>query len=224
MEPIDFIPSGKLGSHRHSDKVLQIQTEFARRPRPRLTSSVVVDGQIVHKVDRDWPDDLSREENQLRLEIDLQEQHRSVMALVTDRAAELVAGDPPPITPGGTGYEAPTIRDTIAEVLRTCTYTLAFYEFDQSGCIVYRTYFRDVVAEWDQEFNALSAIIFKLPEIIRVGSLRHGIAHFSTENLIIARIKERAFGILTDRGATADTLRRDFPELFEAVSDAGNPV
>jgi hypothetical protein len=224
MEPTEFMPPGKLGSHKHGNTLLQVQTEFARRPRPRLTTTVIVEGRTVHKVDHDWLDDLSQEENRLRLEIDLEEQHRSVMALVVDKAAELVGTEKPQLTSSTDGYSAPTFRETIQEILRTCPYTLAFYEFDQSGDIVHRAHFRDVVADWDREFAALSAIIYKLPDVIRVGDLWHGIAYFGTENLIIARIRERAFGILTDSTATADTLRGDFPELFEAVSDAGNPV
>jgi hypothetical protein len=224
MEPTAYIPPGKLGSHKHRDKLLQIQTEFAHRPRPRITTSVVVDGCTVHKVDRGWVDDLSLEENRLRLDIELDEQHREIMAQIVDRAAEFIEKSRPSPTPAiGDGVCA-TIRDTIEEILRSCNYTVAFYEFDQSGEIIYRRQFRDVVAEWDREFSALSTFVFGLPEIIRVGDLQHGIVHFGAENLIVARIQGRAFGILTEQGATVDNLRSDFPEFFEAVSDAGNPV
>ena len=224
MEPNTYIPPGKLGSHKHGDKLLQIQTEFAYRPRPRITTSVVVDGCTVHKVDRDWVDDLNLEQNRLRLDIELDEQHREVMAQIVNRAAEFVEMGKPSPTPVTGGHEKATIRDTITEVLRTCSYAVAFYEFDQSGDIIFRTQFRNMVAEWDREFAALSALVFGLPEIIRVGDLQHGIVHFGAENLIVARIQGRAFGILTEQGATVDNLRYDFPEFFEAVSDAGNPV
>jgi len=224
MDATDYIPPGKLGSHRHGDKLLQVQTEFALRPRPRLTSSVVVDGRTVHKTDREWTEDFSREESRLRLEIELAEQHRATMALVVDRAAEFAESGRPTPTPGGDGFEAASFRDTIEEVLRTVPYTMGFYEFDQDGEIIYRRLFRDVVAEWDREFAALSAIVFGLPQIIRVGEFCQGIVCFGAENLISARIRDRTFGILTEPEAGIEHLRRDFPEFFEAVYDANDPV
>jgi len=224
MEPTSYLPQGKLGAHRHNGKVLQVQTEFAYRPRQRLVSSVIVDGRTVHKVDRDWPDDLSREENQLKLDIEIERLHQETMALVVDRAPEFADDQTSSPTPGGDGFEAATFRDTIEEVLRTCPYVMALYEFAQSGDLVYRRHFRDVVAEWDREFAALSAIVFGLPEVIRVGELMHGFVQFGAENLIVARIRGRAFGILTDPDSTVQNLRDDFPEFFEAVYDANHTV
>lgn len=224
MEAIDYMPPGKLSAHRHGDKLLQVQTEFATRPKPRITSTVVLDGRTVHKTDREWTEDLSREENRLYLEIILDEQHRATMALVVDRAPEFVENGRPSPTPGGDGYEAATFRDTIEEVLRTVPYTMAIYEFDQNGEIIYRRLFRDMVAEWDREFSALSAIVFGMPQIIKVGDFRQGIVYFSAENLITASIRGRAFGIMTDPETTVEHLRRDFPEFFEAVYHATDPV
>jgi hypothetical protein len=224
MESTTYSPPGKLSAHRCGEKLLQVQTEFAQRPRPRITSSVVVDGRTVHKADREWTLDLDLEENRLRLEIELEEQHRATMALVVDRAAEFAESGRPSLTPSDDGYPTPTFRDTIEEVLRSVPYTVALYEFDQTGQIIYRRPFRDMVAEWDREFAALSAIVFGLPQILRVGEFRHGIVHFGAENLISATIRGRAFGILTDPEVGVENLRRDFPEFFEAVYDASDPV
>lgn len=225
MASTDYIPQGRLGSHQHGKKLLQIQTEFAHRPRPRLTTSVVLDGRTVHKTDRDWADDLTLEENRIRLDADLKKQHEAIMGLVAQRAADFVEEvKPVPVqSTHDTNLQA-DIRDTMEEVLRTCPYVLALYEFDAEGEVVFRCSFRDVVAEWDREFAALSGLVFGLPEIIRVGQFRHGIVEFGAENLIAACIQGRAFGILTDPEGTSDRLQHDFPEFFEAVSDAGYPV
>lgn len=224
MEAVDYIPPGQLGYHKHGDKTLQVQTEFAMRPRPRVTSSVVVDGRIVHKTDREWLDELDTEEGRQKLEAALGEQHRLTMALVVERAAEFTS-EPKPITGApGPGFEAATFRDSIEEVLRTVPYIMAFYEFDPEGRVVYRVQFRDMVAEWVREFEAISAIVFGMPSVIRVGEFRQGIVYFGAENLITARIKGRAFGIMTDPEATVEHLRRDFPEFFEAVYNATDPV
>lgn len=224
MEATDNMLPGKLGYHKFGEKTLQVQTEFALRPRPRITSSVVVDGRIVHKTDREWTEDLSIPDNREKLEAILADQHKTTMEMVVERATELVGVSPAEKIEAAGGYEPPTFRDSIVEVLSSVGYTMALYEFDESGQVVYRRNFRDMVAEWDREFETLSQIVFGLPKVIRVGEFRQGIVYFGAENLIMARIKERAFGIMTDPEATMEHLRRDFPEFFEAVYHATDPV
>ena len=220
MEPVVPLPQGKLGSYRLGEKLFQVQTEFAQRPRTRVTSSVVLDGRIVHKTDVEWDGDLSDPEDYAALETLISDQHKATMVLVRERATEFLA--PPSPTPAADGYPEPTIRDTIEEVLRTVPYTIAFYEFDADGAIIYRSTFRDVVADWEREFAAISALVFGMPNIIRVGDFCYGLVSFGGENLIAARIQERAFGILTEATTKIEHLRRDFPEFFEAVYHASD--
>lgn len=218
MDPNTYIAQGKLGSFEKDGKVFQVQTEFARRPRPRVTSSVVLDGRTVQKTDREWSGDLETEEGRDELDAFIASQHRQTLEQVEARADEFL--DAPAPTPAGGGYAAPTILETIEEVLQTVPYVIGLYEFDDAGAITHRRHYRDVVADWDREFAALSALVFGLPNIIRVGDFHYGLVRFGAENLITARIGDRAFGILTDPSATVEHLRRDFPELFEAAYSA----
>ena len=222
VDPTSYIPQGKLGSHRVGDKLFQVQTEFARRPRQRVTSSVVLDGRTIHKTDKEWSGDLEIEADREGLDQCIAEQHKETMAMIKEKAGEFLIDSSP--TPAEDGYPQPTIRDTIEEVLRAVPYTIGLYEFDAEGEVVYRVGFRDVMAEWDREFAAMSALVFGLPTIIRVGNFNYGLVHFGAENLIAARIRGRAFGILTDPTATVEHLRRDFPEFFEAVYNAPDPA
>lgn len=220
MEPIAYIAQGKLGSFQKDGNLFQVQTEFAQRPRPRVTSSVVLDGRTIHKVDKEWPGDLTSEKGRAELDSFIAAQHRATMEMIADRADEFLGT--PIATIAGGGFDAPTIANTIEEVLRTVPYVIGLYEFDDAGSITHRKHFRDVVADWDREFAALSALVFGLPNIIRVGDFRYGLVRFGAENLITARIGDRAFGILTDPSATVEHLRRDFPELFEAAYNAND--
>jgi hypothetical protein len=222
MDVAQHMPQGKLSGHRHNGKLFQVQTEFALRPRTRVTSSVVLDGRIVHKTDCEWTGDLTDQNDRETLDKLITKQHKATLAIVKERADEFLG--PEPLTSSDDGYPQPTIRDTIVEVLMTVPYTIAFYEFDAEGKVVYRHSFRDMVAEWEREFEAISSLIFGLPNIIRVGDFCYGLVGFGAENLIAARIRGHAFGILTDPSATVDHLRRDFPELFEAVYSAEDPA
>ncbi len=220
MEPIAYIAQGKLGSYQKNDKLFQVQTEFAHRPRPRVSSSVVLDGRTIHKADKEWTGDLTTDEGRAELDAFIAAQHKATMDLIASRADEFL--DAPSATPATDGYDAPTIADTIEEVLQSVPYVIGLYEFDDAGAITHRKHFRDVVADWDREFVALGTLVFGLPNIIRVGDFRYGLVRFGAENLITARIGSRAFGILTDPSATVEHLRRDFPELFEAAFSANS--
>jgi len=220
MEAANYIAQGKLSSYQKADKLFQIQTEFAQRPRPRVTSSVVLDGRTIHKTDKEWQGDLSSEDGRAELDAFIAAQHKLTLQIIESRAAEFL--DAPPATAAGGGYDAPTILETIEEVLQTVPYVIGLYEFDDAGAITHRRNYRDVVANWDREFAALGALVFGLPNIIRVGDFRYGLVRFGAENLITARIGNRAFGILTDPSATVEHLRKDFPELFEAAYSAND--
>ena len=218
MESAEHIPQGKLGGHKHGDKLFQVQTEFAQRPKPRVTSSVVLDGRTVHKTDKEWSGYLSLEDDRDALDALIAEQHKQTMAMVKERAEEFLRASSP--TPVAVGYPEPSIRDTIQEVLRSVPYTIGLYEFDATGAVIFRSGFRDMMADWDREFAAVGSLVFGLPNIIRVGDFRYGLISFGAENLIAARIRGRAFGILVDPSATVENLRGDFPEFFEAVYNA----
>lgn len=221
MEPVVSLPQGRLGSYSLGEKIFQVQTEFAQRPRMRVTSSVVLDGRIVHKTDVDWDGNLSDPDDFAGLEQSISSQHKLTLELVREHAVEFLS-EVSPTTPVQEGYPEPTIRDTIEEVLRSVSYTIAFYEFNTDGNIIYRSNFRDVVADWEREFAAISALVFGMPNIIRVGDFCAGMVCFGGENLIVAQILERAFGVLTESSAKLEHLRRDFPEFFEAVYHASD--
>ncbi|MEW5874549.1 MAG: hypothetical protein AB1752_05130 [Candidatus Zixiibacteriota bacterium] len=222
MEPTNYIPQGKLGAHRLGSKLFQVQTEFAHRPHPRVTSSVILDGRIVHKTDKEWSGGMESEAERAALDALIADQHKATLEMVQARAVEFLGVESP--IAASPGYPTPTIRDTIEEVLRSVPYTIGFYEFDNEGEVVHRSAFRDMVADWDREFAAVSSLVYGLPEIIKVGEFRYGLISFGAENLIAARIRGRSFGILTDPSATCEHLRKDFPEFFEAIYNAADPA
>jgi hypothetical protein len=211
----DFNPPGRLSSYKHADKTIQVQTEYAPRPRPRVTTSVVLDGRIIHKLDRPWEDGVETGELQKALETSLAEQHRQAMELVKTRAADYVAG--PTTAEEPTGYSPGSFRDSMVEVLGSLPFVIGVYEIDRDGKIVYAHNFRDIYAEWDGEFEMLARLAHEFPNIIRVGDFRHGNCWFPAENVIIVQIHDRTFGIMTEPSGSIDDIRQEFPELFEAV-------
>ena len=52
MSTSEFIPVGRTSLVRKRGLNLQVQTEYASRPSPRITTTILSDGQVLHKVER----------------------------------------------------------------------------------------------------------------------------------------------------------------------------
>jgi len=83
-----FIPNGRLSAVSHEGDQIQIQTEFALHPRPRVTTTVVLGGRVLHKEEQIWEAETETPESQEKLESFLQKQHMTVHNKVEERLLE----------------------------------------------------------------------------------------------------------------------------------------
>jgi hypothetical protein len=81
----DFIPAGRTSRMRRGPHELQIQTEYAHHPNPRLTTSVISGGQVIHKIQQDLATPISSLEEMSKVETMLRKQHLEVMEIVKRR-------------------------------------------------------------------------------------------------------------------------------------------
>jgi|WetSurSiteA1Bulk_404760.scaffolds.fasta_scaffold71911_2 hypothetical protein len=84
-----FIPNGRLSAVEHGEEKVQIQTEFAAHPRPRVTTSVMLAGRVVHKEEQPWEAETETPEGQQNLEQALKRQHIEVHERVESNGIEL---------------------------------------------------------------------------------------------------------------------------------------
>ncbi|UCD95000.1 MAG: hypothetical protein JSU69_02820 [Candidatus Zixiibacteriota bacterium] len=85
MATADFIPAGRTARVKQGPHELQIQTEYANRPNPRLTTSVISGGQVIHKIQQDLAAPISSLEEMSKVETMLRKQHLEVMDIVSRR-------------------------------------------------------------------------------------------------------------------------------------------
>jgi hypothetical protein len=84
-----FIPNGRLSAVTWNGEKVQIQTEFAPNPRPRVTTCVVLGGRVVHKEEQPWDSETGTPVGQRELEAFLQKQHFAVHTRVERNEIEL---------------------------------------------------------------------------------------------------------------------------------------
>ncbi len=86
-----FIPNGRLSAVEYGDEKVQIQTEFAAHPRPRVTTSVVLAGRVVHKEEQSWELETESQDGQRNLEQALKRQHIEIHERVETHVIDMVS-------------------------------------------------------------------------------------------------------------------------------------
>ena len=164
MAADSYIPVGRTSMARQGAKSLQVQTEYAPRPAPRITTTISHQGQVVHKIERTLERAIDSPEAQNRVERTLRNQHAEIIAIIekpncasipTPAATESqsTATAPVPVASGNEGDPESTVEAIPGPVaysrLQEIPGVKRIYRLDNEGNIVGRdepTRFRQAFA------------------------------------------------------------------------------
>lgn len=79
-----FIPAGRTGLVVKGEFQLQVQTEYSPRPIPRITSSILCSGELLHRVDVPLDDPIESQEDTETAERLIMLQHGEVLKIVKE--------------------------------------------------------------------------------------------------------------------------------------------
>ena len=80
----NYVPAGKTSIIRRGDLSYQLQTEYAYRPYPRITTTILHEGQVLKKIERKLDNAIESIEEQNRVQDIIQSQHNEVFRLLRD--------------------------------------------------------------------------------------------------------------------------------------------
>ncbi len=83
-----FIPAGRTSLVKRGDQQLQVQTEYAYRPYPRITTTILNGGQVLHKLEKRLERPIESVEEQNIAEDVIKRQHLEVIALIGSKYRE----------------------------------------------------------------------------------------------------------------------------------------
>jgi hypothetical protein len=89
----NFNPSGISSQIKIEGKLFHLQTEFAPRPKPRITTSIILNGETVHKIDNLWEEPLETEEEKEKIESFLRKQHETAVKFTKENAADFIKAE-----------------------------------------------------------------------------------------------------------------------------------
>jgi hypothetical protein len=100
-----MIPGGLSSEADFGDEKFFVQTEFAFRPKPRVTTTISVNGAVVEKVENVWERLPQTEEDQGKIEEFIKRQHRQVMKNIEERKESLFFVEPVREEASPAGYD-----------------------------------------------------------------------------------------------------------------------
>ena len=136
-----FIPVGRTSLVRRGKLALQIQTEYASRPAPRITTTISTNGQVLHKVQRPLEKLIDSFEEQRSTERTMLHQHEEVIEILKrDNAIapspsidiELAVMEEPP-EPVEEEFEPEPVYHTVIERLEHLHGVERIYGLDNEG-------------------------------------------------------------------------------------------
>lgn len=82
MNVTNFIPAGKTSLVKKKGGSLQVQTEYAFRPYPRFTTTILNNGQVIHKVEKKLIGTIESFEEQEKVEKMMKKQHSEILEIL----------------------------------------------------------------------------------------------------------------------------------------------
>lgn len=90
MSTTEFIPCGRTSLVNRNGTALQVQTEYAYRPYPRVTTTILDGGRVLHKVEKKLEKCVESPEEQVEMEEIIKRQHYQIMLIIKDQKPKKV--------------------------------------------------------------------------------------------------------------------------------------
>lgn len=97
MAATNYIPTGRTSLVKRGELKLQLQTEYASRPAPRITTTISRDGRVLHKIERELLKTIESIEEQQHIERVIRRQHDDISEIIRNPEFDIKLGkDPDP--------------------------------------------------------------------------------------------------------------------------------
>lgn len=206
MSNSKHIPVGRISQVSTNSMALQVQTEYASRPYPRVTTTVTDNGRVVRKVEQRFPRPVSSVEDQSRVERIILEQHGEVMSVLKGKAQSVARphrADSPP-----------TMRQNMTEQLAAIPGVQRVLRLTADGDFVSE----NASAEFKRTFGSvfknlreLMGVFVRLPH--RWGQREKGVCEIERDRLYLASAGSECFFVLV----RSDPQTANFEEAIKGI-------
>jgi len=195
MAIADLIPTGRTSLVKRGDGALQVQTEYAHRPVPRITTTVQKNGQVLQKIDRNLDAPIANIEEKNRMETTIRKQHAEIVAIIENETA---TGAILPPTPGPTAepkpydpkpYPEPDRVLTTVERLNQIPGEHRVFRLDNEGNFLNADVSREFARMFKSVFKNLRSIVTIFSTVSGVGLTREtGVYEIQHDSLYLISV------------------------------------
>jgi len=201
----EYLPPGRLSKVSEDGVLLQIQTEFSWRPRPRVATTVSLDGVVLHKIQKDWDAPLETDEQKKVVENFVNKQHDEVVEVIKAKKKELVKG-----------HKGKGISSALAD-LTELKGVYAAWCLTRKGVVTSDSGGKELLPEYISLFENLVSLCEFLAETTAVGDFVEGRIVLEEDNLIVMRKDKQIFVIGFDNVDRAQELVTEIRNVIEAA-------
>ena len=195
-------PAGRTSSVNFEGKIFQVQTEFVTRPNPKVVSSIILDGKLIHKVEKIWKGKLN-EENQEKLEQFLKKEHESVTRALKKNPFDFLSG------------EEGEFKDQIEKLSLLKEIENPFI-LRYNGSILYPE------KKEDEFLKGLSKILAQalrigqaLTDSSKIGEIKSGVLDFPSHKIIWVYYNEKLWAAFLKKGSPIDDTIKTMGSLIQ---------
>jgi hypothetical protein len=184
-----IIPNGLASEAMVQEDKFCVQTEFAHRPQPRVTTTISLNGEVVEKVETKWQKSPLTEEDKRDIERFLQKQHHKVMEKIRAK------GDRPESGEMDQEADQPVTEDAVLKVDRELSRTdgvsgWAFMLKDG------RTLSHRISDPQDRErFGQIRDFASLLSAVTQVGNFTGGVLELPVSLSVVLPVGEHFLGV-----------------------------
>ncbi|KAA3635294.1 MAG: hypothetical protein DWP97_04985 [Calditrichaeota bacterium] len=114
MSASKYIPTGRTSLIKKDTVSLQVQTEYAYRPFPRLTTTILNSGQVLHKIEKKLEKEIESIAEQNIIEERIRSQHADVIKIIKENNTDSLLDSKKPAEP--TPVVSEIHQDAVSEV------------------------------------------------------------------------------------------------------------
>jgi hypothetical protein len=190
-----ILPGGLASEAKIKGTKFCVQTEFAQRPKPRVTTTIFVNGAVVEKVENVWDRLPQTEEDRTEIERFLKKQHKQVLEELKDRGDGI-------ISPGPEVKETADPKETLAlKVARELSKTDGVFGWvfvSKQERVRASEVSEDEEEDSDDIVRSVKRLSLLLPSVTTLGDFVGGILEVPDSRMIFLPLEEQFLAIQLD--------------------------
>lgn len=206
MAEMDYIPTGRTSLVKRGDIALQVQTEYARRPNPRVTTCIATNGRVLHKVEKALDGPVASVEEQLRVELFIKRQHSEILSIIEQAAFDPKTGFIP--------QRPPTVRERLLHVPGA----QHVFAVAADGSFGTDAEAREFEKRFGDVFRGLKDLLALFSTVPRQGTIREsGVCEVEPDRLYMASAGDTSYFVVVRRV----DVHTDFEKQIKAALNEG---